>query len=234
MVGQLFTESGCDVEISKIVKLVRGSKEIDVYVEDNTVTPKTRILCECKFWKKAVPQEIVHSFRTVVSDFGAHHGFIITMVGFQSGCVEAIQNTNIELITFELLQEIYFDKWISSIAAQYMRYADRLFPYWDYVGKMPKIKWSEKGFEHQQLLYKAYAPLCSLGPGDDLMGFRRKFPIELPVVNAFFEKENTFTINSYREYFDFCERNKDRSFWHFQLLFGEISANEYKENVLNQ
>jgi hypothetical protein len=50
MVGQLFDEMGCHVEVSKIVKLVRGAKEIDVNVEDKISTPNSKYLCECKFW----------------------------------------------------------------------------------------------------------------------------------------------------------------------------------------
>jgi hypothetical protein len=49
LVGQMFAEAGCMVEVSKTVQLVRGKKEIDVYVEDATSTPHSKYLCECKF-----------------------------------------------------------------------------------------------------------------------------------------------------------------------------------------
>src|SRR5690349_14180800 len=91
LVAQLFSEIGCEVRLSERVKLVRGAKEIDVLVRDPQITPPSIYLCECKFWSKPIPQETIHAFRTVVADFGAHRGFIISRIGFQSGAIEAVQ-----------------------------------------------------------------------------------------------------------------------------------------------
>jgi hypothetical protein len=46
----------------------------------------------------ADPQQIVHSFRTVMADTGAHRGHTISRAGFQSGAFEATANTNIDLV----------------------------------------------------------------------------------------------------------------------------------------
>lgn len=225
LVGQLFAEAGCMVEVSKTVQLVRGKKEIDVYVEDATSTPHSKYLCECKFWNNAIPQEIIHSFRTVVADFGAHRGFIISKVGFQTGSREAAKNTNVELLTFDGLQELFFTKWLSAIAVKYMPYADRLFPYWDPSGgRIPKRKWTDIDLQHLRLLINAYTPFVDLGPGDVMTGFERKFPIELPKINDLYEIEGTITISSHRQYFDFIEENKDDSLRRFQVLYGELEA----------
>lgn len=224
MVGQLFTEIGCVVEICKIVKLVRGAKEIDVYVEDPMSTPPSTYLCECKFWNKPIPQEVVHAFRTVVADFGANQNFIIAKVGFQSGSIKAVENTNVKLLTFDDLQKMFFNRWLPSMVARYMPYADRLFPYWDYPGRMPKVKWEERDIEYQRLLIEAYSPLLDLGPIDTMMGFNRKFPIELPKINDSFEVEGRVIINTHREYFNFIEANKDKAFSQFQVLYGERRA----------
>ena len=48
-----------------------------------------------------IPKEKVLALRTIVDDIGADKGFIISQVGFQSGAIEACQNTNIQLYTFE-------------------------------------------------------------------------------------------------------------------------------------
>ncbi len=85
MVGQIFAEINCDVRVSEPVENVRGTKEIDVYVCDVSITPPALYLCECKLWQRAVPQEVVQSFRTVLLDIGAHRGFIISSSGFQKG-----------------------------------------------------------------------------------------------------------------------------------------------------
>jgi hypothetical protein len=100
MTGQLFDEIGCEVVVGKPIDNVRGAKEIDVFVRDVAITPPAVYLCECKLWKRAVPQEIVHAFRTVMADVGAHRGFIISGAGFQKGAFEAATNTNIDLVTF--------------------------------------------------------------------------------------------------------------------------------------
>ena len=110
-VAQLFSEVGCDAKVGERVKLVRGEKEIDVLVHDSQITPASVYLCECKLWSNPIPQEIIHSFRTILADFGAHRGFIISKAGFQSGAKEAVKNTNLDLVTFRELQAIFFDRW---------------------------------------------------------------------------------------------------------------------------
>ena len=74
-------------------------------------TPTSVYLCECKYWGKPIPQEVIHSFRTVLVDFGAHRGFIISRAGFQTGARDAVRNTNLDLLTFEELQSLFFDRW---------------------------------------------------------------------------------------------------------------------------
>ena len=138
-VGQLFTEIGCDVQIGTTVRLVRGAKEVDVLVRDPVTVPQSTYLCECKFWSTAIPQETVHGFRTVVGDFGAHRGYIISKVGFQAGAFAAVQNTNVELLTFDQLQAVFFDRWRIAMGQKYRPEADVLFPYWDYPGRMPQF-----------------------------------------------------------------------------------------------
>jgi hypothetical protein len=222
MVGQLFAELGCFVEVSKVVQLVRGEKEIDVYVEDRMSTPYSKYLCECKFWGKPIHQEIVHAFRTIVADCGAHRGFIIAKSGFQSGCHDAIKNTNIELISFDDLQGLFFNRWLQAMVKRYMPYADRIFPYWDPVGRVPKIKWAETEVEQLHLLNAAFSPLVRLGPGDTMTGFKREFPLTLPKVNDWFEVVGETIIRTHREYFDFVEAEKDKAFYRYQILFGEL------------
>lgn len=107
MTYQMFTELGCISKINHRIVLVRGAKKIDVYVEDRGITPQAIYLCECKFWNKLVPQEIAHSFRTVVSDSGANMGFIISKRGFQPGAYEAAEKTNIKILNFIELQALF-------------------------------------------------------------------------------------------------------------------------------
>jgi hypothetical protein len=188
-VGKLFQEIGYEVEISKVVDLVRGRKEIDVYVKDTLSEFHPVFLVECKFWKKAVDQETVHAFHTVMNDFGANFGFIVSENGFQQGCYEAAKNTNIRLVSLEELEKQYHDKWQSGMVRRYLPLADMLFPYWDPSGgKMPKggtlFNW-----ENQQLVSAAYKPLIGLGSWDLNAQMKRKYPFSVPVINDLFKIE---------------------------------------------
>ena len=71
-VGKLFSEIGYAVEVSKVISLVRGNKEIDVFVQDTKSEYGTTFLIECKHWSKPVNQETVHAFHTIMNDAGAN------------------------------------------------------------------------------------------------------------------------------------------------------------------
>jgi hypothetical protein len=221
-VAQLFSEVGCDVKVGERVTLVRGQKEVDVWVRDHQTTPASVYLCECKFWSRPVPQEVIHSFRTVISDFGAHHGFIISRAGFQAGAKEAVTKTNLDLLTFDELQSLFFDRWRIAMGKKYLPYADRLFPYWDYPGKMPRIKWEQQHIERQQLLIEAYRPLLRIGPLFEMEGSVWKLPMTLPSLDQNGNQDGTTTLTTYRQVYDFIEQHKDLALNRFQVLYGEI------------
>lgn len=223
-VAQLFSEIGCDVRVGEQVKLVRGEKEIDVSVRDPQTTPASVYLCECKFWSKPVPQEVIHSFRTVLSDFGAHRGFIISRAGFQAGAKEAVKKTNLDLLTFEEFQSLFFDRWRIAMGKKYRPYADRLFPYWDYPGRMPRIKWEKRHVDRQQLLVEAYHPLLRIGPLFEMEGSVWNLPMTIPSLDEKGNQDGTITLTTYRQVYDFIDRHKDLALKHFQVLHGEIDA----------
>ena len=220
-IGQMFEECGFETEISKIVELVRGKKEIDVYTQDIKSEYKPIILVECKFWNKPVSQETIHSFRTVISDFGANIGFIVSKNGFQRGSYQAAEKTNIKLVTLKELETEYYNKWKQGMTAKYMPYADRLFPYWDYPGKTPNDG-GTIDFDTNQLIHRAYSPICRLGPRDQMLdGFKRKYPINLPILDDNFQIVGEKEILTDRQYFDFVEENKDRAYEQFKKLYRE-------------
>ena len=100
-----------------------------------------------------------------MADVGAHRGFIISRKGFQKGAFEAATNTNIDLVTFKQLQEIFADRWRLSMGERLMPFADRLFPYWDPSGGvMPKFQWTDSHRTRHRQLMDAYEPFIHLGP----------------------------------------------------------------------
>lgn len=111
-VAQILQECGFETVVEKGIQTVRGVVNVDVYAEDSSQDPKTTYLCECKHWQSAVSKTIVHAFRTVVTDYGANWGFIISSGGFQSGAFEAAVKSNLRLLTWDEFQELFVDRWI--------------------------------------------------------------------------------------------------------------------------
>jgi restriction system protein len=111
-VGKILKECGLVVEVDKSISTVRGSVNVDVYAEDIVQKPTITYICECKNWSSAVPKTIVHGFRTVVTDFGANFGLLISSGGFQEGAYEAAANSNVKLLNWIQFQELFIDRWI--------------------------------------------------------------------------------------------------------------------------
>ena len=120
-VARILNECGLEVEVEKNVDTVRGSVNIDVHAVDRTHRPVTLYLCECKHWRTAVPKTIVHAFRTVIADYGANWGLIISSAGFQSGAFEAAHNSNVRLVTWAEFQDLFEDRWVEHCLAPRLR-----------------------------------------------------------------------------------------------------------------
>lgn len=176
-VEKIMKESGLIAESEKDIETVRGIVNIDVYAEDTSQRPKTIYLCECKFWQKAIPKSVVHSFRTVVNDFGANWGLIISSHGFQSGTFAAAANSNIRLLTWKEFQELFLERWFENYMQK--RLSEENEPLVDYTepynrrvfGKANKLdkksqqrftKLREKYIDLAFLTLGMYLPLPSL------------------------------------------------------------------------
>jgi len=113
LVTAILNECGMKARRHASLQLPRGSVDVDVLAEETVDGIVHRTICECKNWQANIPKEVVHAFRTVMQETGAHRGYIISRVGFQVGAFEAARATNIELATFAEFQNIYFEKWIT-------------------------------------------------------------------------------------------------------------------------
>ncbi|CAM9967526.1 unnamed protein product, partial [Chrysoparadoxa australica] len=122
---------GCESEVERTIETVRGEVVLDVHATDTSTSPNLTYVCECKYWSNAVPKSVVHGFRTVVSDYGAHIGFLISRNGFQSGAYEAAQNSNIRLVNWFELQDVFISRWKKGRYAQVRQLFDDLFEYYD-------------------------------------------------------------------------------------------------------
>lgn len=110
--GLILSQCGFTVEVEKKLRTVRGNVELDVYAEETVRGRKYSIACECKHWKSNVPQSVIHSFRTVVSDVGANIGYVISLKGFQSGSFDASELTNLKLVSWKEFQEAFCETWL--------------------------------------------------------------------------------------------------------------------------
>lgn len=110
-VACIFREIGLNAETEKIIETPRGKVELDVFAVDEGSIDKIRYVVECKNWKAAIPQAVVHSFTTVMHEVGANIGFIVSQEGLQAGAEAYTRNTNILGLTYEEFQARYFPVW---------------------------------------------------------------------------------------------------------------------------
>lgn len=136
--ARILSECGFTVEVEKKIQTARGEVELDIYAEETIKGRKYTIACECKHWKSKIPQTVIHSFRTVLSDLGINIGYIISLNGFQSGSFKASDFTNVELVTWgefqtnfeEVWLEKYFSPQITERLDPILTYTEPLAPLW--------------------------------------------------------------------------------------------------------
>lgn len=137
-VAEILSECGFGTTIEKIVATARGKVELDVYAEEEVKGRKYSIICECKYWKSDIPQNVVHGFRTVVNDFGCNAGYIIATSDYQKGAIHTSEFTNVELLTWEEFQNKFFESWFENFFIvkmtneldPLMTYTEPILPRW--------------------------------------------------------------------------------------------------------
>lgn len=64
-----------------------------------------RVIVECKFWKRPIPQEKIFALKAIVEDVGAALGVLISEVGVQQGVTEYLNHpVNVVAMSFEEFQ----------------------------------------------------------------------------------------------------------------------------------
>jgi hypothetical protein len=186
LVAAILNEAGLVAKRNVTMTLPRGSVDIDVLAEETHDGIVQRIVCECKNWKKNVPKEVVHAFRTVTQECGAHRGYLISRIGFQSGAHEAAHSTNIQLVTMEGFQQIYFEKWYEKRLWTIERNIRGFHTYYEIVFGKPG--YSELESDDERAAYDALwnkyrfagILLTAFSPYSKLRGTKTEIP-ELPL-----------------------------------------------------
>jgi hypothetical protein len=67
-----------------------------------------------------------------------------------------------------------------------------------------------------------YRPLIDLGPVSELNDFVWRLPITVPTINQTGDVTGMLTLATYRQLYDFIEKNKDLALRQFRHLHGEV------------
>jgi hypothetical protein len=228
-VAQILSEAGFKTEVEKDITTARGTVKVDVFAVDISQLPNICYICECKYWENKVPKTVVHSFRTVVQDYGANFGILISKNGFQEGSYETVKNTNISLVDWFDFQKIFEDRWWTAISVKLYNQFDTLIRYADITpSNFVTDKWRQ--IENDKRKCRKFSRLLQkyreigytiMGLGvEALMPLRTRKPMfpmifEVPTSNR--NQIRTITLNSLREYTDCL------------ILYGQKALNEFAE-----
>jgi hypothetical protein len=182
--SQLLSDIGYNCEIEKDIETVRGIVNVDVYAEKNNSQPNQVLITECKNWNNNVPKSVVHSFRTVVNDFGANFGIIVSKMGFQSGAIEAAKKSNILLFSWSEFQEYFKLEWIKSIIINVHMIGQPLWHFTDYMGDF-----YDKDFEKLEQQKQ-----------EEFIGLRRKYS------EFAFYSHKIFYLNHFTQEIEYLDR----------------------------
>ena len=188
MVADILTQCGFTVQIEPVLRTARGEIEVDVYATEEVKGRKYTIACECKRWHASIPQSVIHSFRSIVHDLGCNIGYIITTSNFQSGSIQNVDFTNIELLTWPQFQEKFIETWferyfvptITEKLDPLMSYTEPLLPRW-YEGMTDEDK---QGFYQLKDKYDAIAiiVMTSFSKYSRILSGNDKERIRLPLI----------------------------------------------------
>jgi len=226
-VTKILMECGFKTELEKKIVTVRGNVEVDVFSEKSAGI-NTKILCECKFWESNVPQNVVHSLRTIVSDSGASHGLIISKNGFQRGAFKAIENSNISLLTFDEFQDKFLMDWLESIITRNFELGQELLPFtqYNYIETYEEQELNILSEEKRNEFYKIKKE-CDENNVDFLTFKEHYFELPKSTVSKIevdkriiqYEKRLPLEIKCYSDYFNYIYDYGDQTLKKFDNLF---------------
>jgi hypothetical protein len=222
--SKFLTELGYVCEIEKDIETVRGVVNVDVIAISKEV-PNTIVICECKCWNNAIPQTVIHSFRTVINDYGANFGIIISKKGFQSGALEGVKNSTILLFTWSEFQDYFKSKWIKKKTVEISKITK---PLYDYVSVGFKIFFKEEynslsaeNLEVFEQLTQKHFDIAFYSSNHQYLSLETgEFDIDMfeMMFNAA-RKDFKKNFSSYEEYFEFLIKKSESGLKDFDKLF---------------
>lgn len=217
-VAYYFNYAGYEAITPYNIETVRGEVEVDVFVKASDELGK-EILCECKFWNTPIPQEKIHAFRTVVGDYGASLGIIISKIGFQKGAYLAVKNSNVKLLTWEEFLKLLFNKWIEFRKKRLLKIAKPLAVYTDFMD-VPTDGFTEKQKEIYKKSLNKYQPVYILSAS-----------VGLSTIDKNIVKYNEFyniKCESYEEFFNDIETKAYEALEFYVKFFSDFDIPDWK------
>lgn len=224
IVAKILKQCGFDSERGKQISTVRGTVDIDVFAKDSNSTPSSEYLIECKYWNTDIPQTVIHSFRTVVSDYGAQHGLIIAKKRFQSGAYEATKNTNIHLLSWDEFLSLFEKRWLQNRIRSIHHTAKPLHIYTDpldvsdYLDHLSKNEISQyKKLCEEYVRYYIYSHESTFEVIAS-MSLSHKEQID-NVIKTAQKHFDDYSFNSYTDFFEHIEQKCVEGIQLFEELF---------------
>lgn len=192
-----FNSIGTRAETNVTVQGARTAHDIDILVKVKFLGQDVLWIVEAKRWNKKINKLQVLGLRTIVNDIGADKGFIISEKGFQSGALEAAQNSNIKLTTLSQLitdtKELIQSEIIKSYKRRLVLIEHR---YWSHDKKI-RIKYGLRGetwdypinFSGHNLLLTAHLAIKAAE--------QNEYPIDLETYMT--EKAGELVANNFQE-----------------------------------
>lgn len=224
-VADILTKCGMTVESQKALELVRGKVNVDVYSEQDFNGRTSRFVFECKHWSNPVPKSVIHGFRTVVSDSGANFGYIISKCGFQGGAIEAVDLTNVKLLTWlEFQNEFESDYFENYFRPKIKEYVDPICTPTEPIAPIAlSRRLDDKNIEQFLALkdeYEIFAHIClTQFPYMDIaLG---KGPLKLPLSSSYPEATaklppSIVEIEGYEEFLNEAKKISNDAYEKFQ------------------
>jgi hypothetical protein len=172
--ARLLAESGYESAVEKSIQTVRSSVVVDCLARGKEVSGPV-ILVECKHWKTRIPQSIVKSFLTTVSEFGGNFGYIISRAGFQPAAFESAKKTNVTLLTFDEFMLRHSHEWFRFVIERNFEVGQELLPFSQFNFKPPEY---ENLTEEEKRIYTEIISECKKD-GIDFLTMKEHY-YELP------------------------------------------------------
>lgn len=109
-VFNLFRSTGNYCEKNVITQGVRSNHQIDVLLRLEAPLKNHLWLIECKKRSRPIGKNELQSFKTIIDDIGADHGFILSEKGFQKGAKRMAKSLNITLTSYSYLNRLFLEE----------------------------------------------------------------------------------------------------------------------------